>query len=174
MNWVSFIVGFISCLVLVVLFLIWINHSKKVEPIAIDDANKLHDIIGRLYRKGKNGDVLFILDRLSKFSIRIIKIERKTKEDTLKVEIRAIDKNAEGYLTAREALSDEGLEFEEILSPKLKRPSRIYLKNDDGGIYLIPSLVKAISRVLIAINKSNEIDALASNKDPYFWKKLRT
>jgi hypothetical protein len=159
---------------LVVLFLIWINHSNKVEPIAIDDANKLHDIIGRLYRKGKNGDVLFILDRISKFTIRIIKIERKTKEDTLKVEIRASDKNSEGYLTAKDALSDEGLEFEEILSPKLKRPSRIYLKNADGGIFLIPTLVKAISRVLIAINKSNEIDALASHKDPFFWKKLRT
>lgn len=174
MNWISFIVGFISCFALVILFLILANRLNKVDPIMIHEANKLHDIIGRLYRKGKNGDILFLLDRISRFSIRIIKMERKTKEDTLKVEIRASDKNAEGYLFAKEALSNEGFNFEEELTPKRKRPSRIYLKNDEGGIYVIPSIVKAVSKVMMSVNSKKELDVLAGYKDPLFWKKIRT
>ena len=174
MNWIYFIVGFITCFVLVVLFLLWVNRTNKVEPIAANKADELHDIIGRLFRHGKNGDILFILDRTSGFSIRVIKAERKIKEDTLKVEIRATDKNATGYPVAKEVLSSEGIEFEEKLTPKQQRPSRIYLKNDDGGIYVIPLIVKAISKVMSSINSSQELDVLASHKDPLFWKTIKT
>jgi hypothetical protein len=174
MNWLFFIVGFISCCSLVILFLILVNHVNKIEPVMINEGNNLHDIIAGLYRKGKNGDTLFILDRTSGFSIRIIKIERKAKEDTLKVEIRATDQNAERYLFAKEALSNEGFEFEEELTPKRKRPSRICLKNDQGGIYIIPSIVKTVSKVMISINSKKELDVLAGYKDPFFWKKTKT
>ena len=174
MNWIYFIVGFISFPVVVLLFILWANKRTQVDPFLINDANQFQDLVGRLFRKGKNGDILYVLDRGSEFIVRIIKMERKTKEDTLRVEIRASDKNADGFLTAKKLLNKEGIEFDEKLTPKLKKPSRLYLKNDEGGVFTVSSMSQAVIKVMRAINKENEFDVLASEQDPHFWNKIKT
>ena len=101
-------------------------------------------------------------------------MERKTKENTLRVEIRASDKNAEGYSTAKEILNEEGIEFDEKFTPKLRKPSRIYLKNEEGGVFTVSSMSHAVITVMRAINKENKFDVLASEQAPHFWNKIRT
>ena len=170
MNWIDFIVGFISCLGLLVFLIFWVNRKNMVDPFVISEITELQDIIGRLFRHGRNGDILYILDRMSGFAIRIIKIERKTKADTLKAEIRASDKNANGYLIARDVLTNEGIDFDEKFTPKLKRPSRIFLKYDDGGVFTVSAIAQAVGKIMRTISKSKGLDVLASEKEPFFWR----
>jgi len=175
MNWIYFIVGFISFPIVAILILLWFRKRSNVDPFVINEPNQLQDLIGRLFRKGKHGDILYVLDSETEFIVRIIKMERKTKEDTLKVEIRASDKNANGYSTVRDVLNEEGIEFEEKLTPKLSRPSRMYLKNEDGGVFTVSAMSQAVIKIMQAINKENRLDVLASDQDPHFWnRKIKT
>ena len=173
MNWIDFIIGFISCLGMLVFLIFCVNRKSMVDPFVISEITELQDIIGRLFRHGSNGDILYILDRVSGFAIRIIKIERKTKADTLKAEFRASDKNANGYLIARDVLTNEGIDFDEKFTPKLKRPSRIYLKYGDGGVFTVSAIAQAVGKIMSTISKSKGLDVLASEKEPFFWRKTK-
>ncbi len=75
-----------------------------VHPNMVNDTVGLQGYINRLFRKGKNGQTLYIADRVNDFLIRVIKIKRKTMADTLKAEIRAADKNTNGYIIAKDIL----------------------------------------------------------------------
>ena len=172
MNWIYFTIGFASCLLLVFLFLLWVYRNSMVEPSAVTEAAELQNLVGDLYRQGKNGGILHVLDRHSGFAIRIIKKKRKTKEDTLTVEIRAGDRNKQAYGVAKETLLSEGIEFEEQFTPKLNRPSRIFLKNDAGGVFTVSAMTQAVSKILTTIGKGDTLDVLASDHDPHFWKNV--
>jgi hypothetical protein len=174
MNWIYFTAGFLSFPVLVLLGLLWIRKRTNVDPAAVSDPDQLQQLVGQLFRSGKHGDVLYILDRGSEFIVRVIKIERKTKKNTLKVEIRASDKNAGGYLSAKDVLRDRGIEFDEVFTPKQKKPSRMFLKNSDGGVFTVSSMTQAIVQIMKTINDGNQLDVLASDKDPHFWNKVGT
>ena len=137
----------------------------------VNDTVGLQGYINRLFRKGKNGQTLYIADRVSDFLIRVIKIKRKTMADTLKAEIRAAGKNANGYRIAKDILIKHGIEFDEKLTPKLQKPSRIFLKYNEGGVFVISELSQAISTIMKAISGNQNLDLLVSDSDPYFWKK---
>ncbi len=150
-----------------------VNRKNKVNPFEISEITELQDIIGRLFRNGNNGDILYILDRMSGFAIRIIKIKRKTKADTLKAEIRASNKNAEGYVIAKDVLTNEGIDFDEKFTPKRQKPSRIFLKYDDGGVFTISAIAQAVAKIMRTISKDKGFDVLASNQEPFFWNKVK-
>ncbi|MBK1880599.1 hypothetical protein [Pelagicoccus mobilis] len=172
--WIYILIGFLAFPVLAILFLLWVNGRNRVEPLVVRDTTILQEKIGLLYRNGKDKATLYLSEASSGFVIRIIKYGRKTKEDTIRVEIRATDKNEDGYSAVRDTLIDEGIEFEEKLTPKLKKPSRLFLKNEDGGIYTVSSVSQITSKLMKTLNPENQLDLLLSDRDPFFWKKKGT
>lgn len=172
--WIYILIGFLAFPVLAAIFLLWVNKRSKVDPLIVRDVTVLQEKIGLLYRNGKDKSILYLSEAQSGFSARIIKYRRKTKEDTIRLEIRATDKNEEGYLIARDILRDERIEFEEKLTPKLKKPSRLFLKNEDGGIYTVSSVSQITSKIMKSLNPEKQLDLLVSDRDPFFWKKKGT
>ena len=144
-----------------------------VYPFVINDTVGLQSKINLLFRKGKNGQTLYIADRTSEFIVRVVKIKRKTKADTLKAEIRATDKNANGYIIAKDILTEHGIDFDEKLTPKRQKPSRIFLKYNEGGVFVVSTISQTISVIMRSISGNQSLDLLISDRDPYFWKKTR-
>ena len=168
--WVYILIGFVSFPIAAFFFMLWVNKKSQVEPTILRTTEELQKFVNYLYQNGKDKEVYYAKEAVSGFLIRLIKYQRKSKEDTIRVEIRATDKNADGYPVARDCLEKEGIEFEEKFTPKQGKPSRIYLKNEDGGIYSVSQVTQVVFRVMEAISKKQEFDLLVSDRDPHFWK----
>lgn len=166
--WIYILIGFISFPILAIVFLLWVRKASQVAPFLIRDAEQLQNKVRELYQKGKNQDTWYVLDKSSGFMIRLIKFKRKTKEDTIRIEIRASDKNETLYPTVRELLSSEEIDFDETLTPKKRNPSRLQIKNDEGGILTVSSVSQDISKIMNSIGSK---EYLMSDHDPHFWER---
>ena len=172
--WIYILIGFVAFPIIALAFIAWANSRSRVTPFVVRDVLQLQEKIGSLYRNGKDKGVLYVSEAVSGFQMRLIKYSRKTKEDTIRVEIRATDKNEKGYFVARDFLTKEGIEFQEKFTPKRKKPSRLFLKNQEGGVYTVASVSQVASKIMRSVNPNDELDLLVSDRDPFFWRKNET
>ena len=133
---------------------------------------ELQKMVNTLNQNGEDKEVCYPVEVVIGFIIRLIKYKRK--EDTIRVEIRATDRNVDGYPVARDYFEKEEIEFDEKLTPNQGKPSRIYLKNEESEIYTVAQVTQIVYRIIEAISGKPKFDLLVSNRDPHSWKKHAT
>jgi len=174
LHWLYFALGFLAFPLIGLLFLVGLRFITQVEPTEVTSGQILQSQLRNLLDTGKHGDTLFIVWLPMRFELRVHKRIRKSKPDTLWLELRNSDTNRSHYTAARSALDASGIEFAETLTQARKRPRRLHITWPSGGPLVVSAASHAISIVQSAL-PSNEVEhCLASPHHPSIWSRRRT
>lgn len=168
MDIVSFLVGFFTLPIVALIEVFMITRQSMVKPTKVNDSGELQKCIRKHFLKGKNNSVLYIQNRKTEFLIRVTKVKRKVKKNTLNFEVR-VSENAREYESVKDLLTKNEIEFQEKLTPNTRQPSRLYIKYREGGIYTVVSIAGIIVKISSYLEGSRELGLLVSRHDPLEW-----
>jgi hypothetical protein len=170
MNWIFFLFGFLAFPVAIVLFVLYLKARNTAIPTRIKKAIDLQTMLRNHLTDGKSNDLLYLVSAEEQLLIRIEKKSRKTKSDTLAVELRNSDTNQAKYPMVRERLQNSGIEFEEKYTPKQQKPKCIRITYPEGGAVVVSAACTALEAML-NLKNTYEPGVLISNRDPLLWVK---
>ncbi len=164
MNWISFLIGFISFPIIVVIVRSLINRFNKIEPTVTQNFLDVQNMLRHLLLTGNDGEEIFIVNHDPKFLVRVRKRKYKRKQDTMIIEVRNTDSNCFYFDTVKQALQINELEFLEQLTPKLHRPKNLCLTYENQGGFAVSAVGHAIQVIFSSIGNDNGVGLILVTK----------